>query len=204
VSNIPFLDAGATFWNNLIEGIPKDATYLYANASMVYEDGTDATVANGVYLHHYGLYDINRGGQQLTICPGLTPPRPSLFAGLAEDKGDSYYTSPDGKFNSGFYIGAKDKTMAVAEVINYTNTTKHVYNIVEMEYVPGRVPGALEVNIQSMSVTGCGPNIAIIPEKGQDRMDIKSQQFPVLADGYILSASESILQHQFKSKSVLW
>jgi hypothetical protein len=185
-------------WNTLVDGIPKDATYLYANTSLEYEDGTYATVDNGVYLHHYGLYDVNRGGQQLSSCPGLTPPRPSLFTGGAEDKGDSYFTSQDGQFNSGYYIGLRDKTMAVAEVINYTNVTKKVYNVVEMEYVPGRVAGSLEVNIQSMSVTGCGPNLAIFPEKGQKVMTMKSPEFPILVDGYILSSSKSTQHMQLR------
>jgi hypothetical protein len=177
-------------WTDILEGIPKDATYLWANSSIVYEDGKDATIDNGVYLHHYGIFDMDKTTKRVSSCIGvLTPDRPSLFTGGVEDKGDSFYTSPDGKFNSGFYVGPKDKMMSTAQVVNYSNKTKEVYARLEIEFVPGRVKDALDVGIQSMSVTGCGINIAITPKKDDKSMSLKSRLFPVIEDGYIIGAT---------------
>jgi hypothetical protein len=141
-------------------------------------------------LHHYGVFDIDKTGKQLTVCTGLTPTRPSLFTGGAEDKGDSYYTTPDGSFNSGYYIGRDDKILSVAQVVNYANKTQKVFAKLEVEYIPGKIKDALEVGIQSMSVTGCGLNLAIMPNKDAKGLHMESQNFPVLHDGYIIGASK--------------
>jgi len=187
---IPFFDAGTTIWGDILDGIPKDATYLWANSSIVFEDGTDATIDNGVYLHHYGIFDLDKTTKQISSCIGiLTPSKPSLFTGGVEDKGDSFYTSPDGKFNSGFYVGPTDKMLSTGQVVNYSNKTMEVYARLEIEFIPGRVKDALDVGIQSMSVTGCGLNIAITPKKDETTMNLKSRNFPVVQDGYIIGAT---------------
>ena len=50
------------------------------------------------------------------------------------------------------------------------------------------VKDALDVGIQSMSVTGCGINIAITPKKDEKTMNLNSRIFPVVEDGYIIGA----------------
>jgi hypothetical protein len=191
------VDSGTTLWNTFLNGFPKDATYLWANTSIVYEDGSDATIENGVYLHHYGVFDIDKTGKQLTVCTGLTPTRPSLFTGDSEDKGDSLYTTPDGTFNSGYYIGRDDKMLSVAQVVNYANKTQKVFAKIEVEYIPGKIKDALEVGIQSMSVTGCGLNLFIMPDKDAKEMHMASQKFPILNDGYIIGASKCLKRSNF-------
>ena len=144
-------------------------------------------------MHHYGIFDIDKAGKQLTICPGLTPARPSLFTGGAEDKGDSWYTTLDGSFNSGYYIGRDDKLLSTAMVVNYANKPQKVFSRLEIEYVPGKVKDALEVGIQSMSVTGCGLNLAIMPKNDGKQMHVQSPNYPVLHDGYFIGGSKSFL-----------
>jgi hypothetical protein len=41
-------DSHGTAYNGMIDGIPKDATILRTFSELVYEDGSKATVANGV------------------------------------------------------------------------------------------------------------------------------------------------------------
>lgn len=178
-------------WTTILEGFPKDATYLYVNTSLLLENGQDATIQNGVYTHHLGFYDVDKGGPALSICSGLTPPKPSLFTGGAEDKGDNFFTTPDGTFNSGYYVAAQDRVMVTSEIINYKDAPVKVFSEVELEYVPGRIRDAQEVNIQSFSVTGCSLDLAITPAKNTTTMILNSQEFPVLQDGYILSSSRS-------------
>ena len=106
---VPFFDAGTTMWTDILEGIPKNATYLWANTSIVYDDGTDATIDNGVYLHHYGIFDMDKTTKRVSSCIGiLTPTRPSLFRGGVEDKGDRLLARlPTASSTAGFYVGAK-------------------------------------------------------------------------------------------------
>jgi hypothetical protein len=202
VLNIPFNDPGATMWTSALEGVPKDATYLYAKSSIVFEDGSEAAVNNGVYVHHLGIMDLDyRGGSRLNACPGRNPNTPSpgrlsgasLFTGGAEDKGDTYFTSADGKFNSGYFIGKNDRVMGVAEVINYRNVTQKVHIQLELEYVEGRIPDALPVSAQSISVTGCSMNISFMPKENETSLSLKSQEFPVIQDGFIISTSKYLL-----------
>jgi hypothetical protein len=197
--NIPFNDPGATTWMSALEGIPKDATYLYAKSSITFEDGSEAAVNNGVYVHHLGIMDLDyKGGSRLSACPGADPNTPSpgrlpggsLFTGGAEDKGDTFFTSGDGKFNSGYYIGKSDRVMGFAEVINYRNVTQKVYLQLELEYVDGNPPGTLEVSAQSISVTGCGMNISFMPKQNETSLTLRSKDFPVIQDGFIISSSK--------------
>jgi hypothetical protein len=133
---------------------------------------------------------MDKTTKQVSSCSGiLTPSRPSLFTGGVEDKGDSWYTSPDGRFNSGFYVSPKDKMFSTGQVVNYSNKTQEVYAKLEVEFIPGRVKDALEVGIQSMSVTGCGINIVIMPKKDETNLNLKSRNFPVVEDGYIIGAT---------------
>lgn len=196
---IPFSDPGTTTWSTALEGIPKDATYLYAKSSIAFEDGSEAAVNNGVYVHHLGISDVDyKGGSQLSICPGRDPNTPSrgrlrggsLFTGGAEDKGDTFFTSGDGKFNSGFYIGKTDRIMAFAQVINYRDVDQKVFTQLELEYIEGKVPDALEVSPQSISVTGCGRSISFMPKKNETSLHLKSQEYPVIQDGFIISTSK--------------
>lgn len=49
--------------------------------------------------------------------------------------------TPDGKFNSGYYLSDDSKFMLQAELINYLPTEQTVYLQVDMEYVNGRIGG---------------------------------------------------------------
>ena len=204
--NIPFNDPGATMWMSALDGMPKDATYLYAKSSIAFEDGSEAAVNNGVYVHHLAVMDLDyKGASQLSVCPGRDPNTPSrgrisggtLFTGGAEDKGDTFFTSGDGKFNSGFYIGKNDRIMSGAEVINYRTVSQKVYVQLELEYVEGKISDALEVSAQSVSVTGCAMNISFMPKKNETSLTLKSQEFPVVQEGYIISSSKNLLLPSF-------
>jgi hypothetical protein len=168
----------------------------------VFDDGTEAAVNNGVYVHHLGIMDLDyKGGSQLSACPGRDPNTPSpgrrsegaLFTGGAEDKGDTYFTSGDGKFNSGFFVGKNDRIMGGAQVINYRDVTQKVHIQLELEYIEGKVPNALEVSAQTISVTGCSMNISFMPKKNETSISLKSQEFSVVQDGFIISTSKYLL-----------
>ena len=67
---------------------------------------------------------------------------------LQQDEFTQYYTTPDGKFNSGYYI--KDNNFALqAEIINYRSTEQSVYIQTDLEYLPGRVGSDAEQSVIS-------------------------------------------------------
>lgn len=182
---------GTSMWNGLVQGIPTDATILWVNTTVVFEDGRDATINDGLYLHHWGLYDMDKTGKLIHDCWGLTPARPQLIVGGAEDKGDNYFTSPDGMFNSGFYVGPDDRLMVTAEAVNYSNEPKDIYSLIEIEYVPGRIPGAMDIGIQSFSVTGCGIMVGFMPEQNETHQVFKGEPVTLINDGWIVSSSKT-------------
>jgi len=182
------MDTGTTMWNTRLLGLPSDVTYLWANNTLVFADGADATITGDVYLHHLGIYDLTRPGKALTDCPGLTPATPSLFTGAGEDRGETFFTSPDGGFGSGYFVGRKDVVMSMGMAVNYGKEKKEVYSRVEVEYVDGRIEDALEVSIQTVSVTGCGLDLGIVPKATDKHLNLTSRAFPVMNDGYLVGA----------------
>jgi hypothetical protein len=67
---------------------------------------------------------------------------------LLQDEFTQFYTTPDGKFNSGYYI--KDNDFALqAEIINYRSTEQSVYIQTDLEYLPGKVGSDAEQGILS-------------------------------------------------------
>jgi hypothetical protein len=51
-----------------------------------------------------------------------------------------YYTTPDGKFKSGYFVD-NNKFMMQAEMINYRPEEQTVYILADLEYVDGHVGG---------------------------------------------------------------
>lgn len=61
----------------------------------------------------------------------------SSFAGGAVDEFSDYYTSVDGKLQSGYHIPKDGKISMSGEIINYKKTEQKVYVRMTMEYIPG-------------------------------------------------------------------
>jgi hypothetical protein len=96
---------------------PRHITLLRGNSTVMFEDGTPATIDRGVYNHHQQFIDLNKGVPAMTKCakswmPSFNMPV-ALFMGGSEDKGDVLYSSIDGLFDAGFYIGKTDKIVSL-------------------------------------------------------------------------------------------
>jgi hypothetical protein len=186
------MDPAGTGWSFMAEDFPKDITILRANSTILYEDGTRAEIKNGLYDHHLIFVDRKKSQPSMAPCEGrATIKMPmSIFIGGSEDMSNSMYTTPDGKFNSGYYIGKEDPIMMSGDVVNYTNETKIVYTKSDVEYVQGRSPGQLEVSTQVLSIGACdslqGVPLIHAPN-GQKKFTISGKGNTVAQDGYILS-----------------
>jgi hypothetical protein len=143
---------GFPFTRTMDGGFCQDCTVLAAKIDIVFENGTRADIANGVYLHH--LVAMTTGKTQpswVSMCPGnsSTSSLATLlggsigggggFVGGAVDEFVDYFTTPDGKVNSGYYIPAASKAMMSGEVINYLKSQQTVYIRLDLEWVPGKV-----------------------------------------------------------------
>jgi len=140
------------------DGLCSNCTVLSAKSDLVHEDGKRADVSTGVYLHHINI--ANMGFKPtynwLDPCPttffnkilgtsiaDLIPRKfPSPLQALAiggVDEAHQWFTSLDGKYQSGHYIDPTDKFLLQFEAINYKKEDQKVYVDLELEWVPGRV-----------------------------------------------------------------
>jgi hypothetical protein len=178
-----------------------NCTVLAGQTGLEFEDGTPADPAHGVYIHHILSADISREGR-LTVLPcdfekvnyaanPISPVTPgAAFVGQGEDNGDSaiMFTTRDGKFDSGFQIGMKDKFIVESDLVNYNNKTVEVYLTMDLEYEEGQ--RGVEAAPNLLSVTGC--KLAEPKVSRQGPVETASQEFPVLVDGTLISMSEYI------------
>jgi hypothetical protein len=185
------MDPGGSAWLYAGEDLPKDVTILTANSSVVYQNGEVIDVNNGLYNHHLLLIDINKSAPTIAKCPNgraVQPPGMSMWAGSSEDKGGAFYTTMDGHYNSGYYIGKDDKTLMTGDIVNYTNETKEVYSLIDIQYIQGKPAGHMEAVTQLWSVGQCDGMIGFVrPPPGQKKFALKSQKMTITQDGTFLA-----------------
>jgi hypothetical protein len=142
-------------------GYCTDCTVLAAQVDIVFGNGTRADIVNGVYLHHLvaGMMGNTTGkvsGSWVNMCPpkegasqssGLGGLLSSLasssssgggFVGGAVDEFIDYFTSSDGKINSGYFIPANTRIFLSGEAINYLPVPQTAYVRLDIEWVPGK------------------------------------------------------------------
>jgi hypothetical protein len=143
-------------------GYCTDCTVLAAQVDVVFENGTRADIVNGVYLHHLvaGMMGNNTGkggGSWIDMCPkpkggakssglagllgsslGSALGSGGSFVGGAVDEFVDYFTSVDGRINSGFFIPANNRMFLSGEVINYLPVPQKAYVRLDIEWVPGK------------------------------------------------------------------
>jgi hypothetical protein len=96
------------------------------------------------------------------------------------------FTSMDGTYNSGFFMGPNDKILNQVDLVNYNADTKNIYLNYEIEYVDGHVGSDSAAVL--MSVTGCEEKKIKLDKGGV--ATTASPKFPVTKNGMIVAASE--------------
>jgi hypothetical protein len=115
----------------------------------------------------------------------------SLFVGGSEDRYGGYFTTPDGSFNSGYYIGQKDKLVLNGDLVNNSDETKTVYTLNEIEYIPGKVNGMSEASMYVMVPGQCDGQFGVIFPSTQKAFTVKGRALNVTKDVTILAFSKS-------------
>jgi hypothetical protein len=185
------MDPNSVQLNKGMTGFCTNCTVLSGKAALNYADGTKAGVTSGVYIHHVVIVDPSKQTMPLYLCVGqkgflgTVPVTGFIIAG--NDEADNFFTTPDGKFNSGYFIGAKPQMALQAELINYKNIEQKVYITAEYEYVPGINADSSDSSVSLFSVNGCNnPDYHVSKDKPQYNMT--SANVPIPKDGFIINA----------------
>jgi hypothetical protein len=197
---------GQAFMNTFSDSICKNCTILAARSAFAFEDGSDAGPAQGLYIHHVVSRDISKKPTlPLSKCGrGQTGNSPlgnlgSEFVVHGEDgaAGTILFTSKDGKYRSGFFVGPSDNFMHQIDLVNYKPETRDIYVAYDIEYIDGHVGADASAGL--LSVTGCQnfqgtsntPRKTINLSKTGTAVT-ESPEFTMLFDGHIVAGSKSI------------
>jgi hypothetical protein len=196
---------GQGFAELISEGLCTNCTVLAGKTMITFEDGSEAGPRQGVYVHHVVNRDITKPPNlPVSKCgPGQTPQ--DGFQSLAAEflaQGDDQqnldailFTSKDGKFNSGYFVGPDMVLLNLIDLVNYNAESKKVYVTFDIEYVNGHVGSDAAATL--MSVTGCNNAVSESPGSPSIKLDkngiaiTESPRFAVTRDSKIVAASES-------------
>jgi len=183
---------GTSYWNQVTGEFPRDITVLDAVSRLVDENMQDTDIAKGIYNHHVAFWTPNRAPIAFASCGNgkASPTIPvSIFMGGATEALQWRFTSEDGKFNSGFYLAPDASVHTMIDVVNYNNDSRTVYSVSEMEYIPGKVPKALDASQDVMNIGMCSGSSGF-NVKSNDRkvFSFGGSNITVSQDGYIVNA----------------
>jgi hypothetical protein len=188
------MDPSGTGWTSLAMDFPKDITILKTSTSVVLEDGKKADISSGLFLHHLLFFDVGKQYPSMAGCYDMPVRRfpLSLFMAGSEDIGEGIFTTADGKFNSGYYVGQKDSIMMAGDVVNLRNETRYVYTKADIEYVEGKPPGMMEASIQMLNVGECDGSLGIFnPPENQKKFSINGTAIDIVSDGYVITSRKN-------------
>jgi hypothetical protein len=195
---------GQGFFNIISSGIcEQDCTVIAGKSGLVFEDGTEAGPAQGIQIHHILTSDLSKSqNQAVAYCATKsTKPSPKFngtrfakvigsgFIGQGEDNGEILFTSKDGSYPAGFFLGAKDKFILLGDYVNLNNASKDVYVTLDLEYVDGWV--GTDALSDLRSVTSCQAFAEVkMGTATSGPAETNSNNFEVFVDGYIVTASK--------------
>jgi hypothetical protein len=132
---------------------PCDECYLGAfQGGLEYEDGTEANVNTGMYLHHFVLVNRNKPDWLCGLRTGGLF-RPQWIYNSGNERPPVRLNS---KYKFGMRVDKEDAFDTTAELMNMSNQTKTVYATVIYEVIPLDTPGYREATHLRLDVWLCG------------------------------------------------
>ncbi|KAK3079380.1 hypothetical protein LTS18_005003 [Coniosporium uncinatum] len=199
-SLMPSMDpAGQSYMLNLAGPLcPGGCTVLSGQVAIYNADGSKADPSNGLYTHHILTRDMTQSENSfVSLCSSETAkPKPASsrpikgfgrgFIGVGDDNRNGFqrFTTKDGKFASGYHVGADDKFSVIADLVNYDPKPREVFLSLDIEYLPGQVGDDADITL--LSVGGCRPTLPKVDPAGP--VNTTSQKFTFYEDGNILWA----------------
>jgi hypothetical protein len=159
--------------------------------TIITENGSQIILKGGLYNHHNVFFNINKRPPRILTCSNgvaqdILPM--SVFMGGATEVGDMTYS--DGKSNTGYYIGKNDKIVFNLDIVNYTNNTREVVSVTEMEYIPGKPTGLMDATQQLINPTMCdGNNSGSVSGGHNAKFTLESKEMIFLSDGIFIQPS---------------
>jgi hypothetical protein len=183
--------------------IPKDTfcggecTVISGKAGLEFENGTQADVSKGVYIHH-----ILSTNNQKTVAPFVskcdttddvtTIKRPAVakagFVGVSDDNGNEplIYGTADGSIEGGYWVSKGDSFGVWADLVNLNSEPKQLYLTYDLEYLEGHVGADSQGSL--LSVSGCRARKIATAASGP--ANTTSGKFRFFRDGYLVNGSE--------------
>jgi hypothetical protein len=132
---------------------PCDECFLGAfQGGLEYEDGTDANVNTGPYLHHFVVINNNKPDWVCGLRAGSMY-RPQYIYNSGNERPPVRLNT---KHKFGMRVDTEDTFSAAAELMNMSNETKVVYATTIYEVIPINTPGYREATHIRMDVWMCG------------------------------------------------
>jgi hypothetical protein len=185
------MDPNGIFVEGRITGFCTHCTVLYAKADTYFPNSTRAGVSSGLYNHHIVVLDDKKRNLPWYLCDSKSELGASESAGFivsGVDEAANFFTSPDGSFKSGYWIGEKQNRFIMqAELINYRDKGLSAYITTEIEYVEGSLAGYSDTSVSLLSVTGCKSPDYHAPH-GESEYNVTSPIVHMPNDGYIINA----------------
>lgn len=195
--------AGTGYMYTTSDDFPKDVTILDAITGVYDDKMEEISNEKGLYNHHNVFFDLSAGRPPPISCgPSIrdrfqmTMPAKNVFMGGAADTTSNFYTTPDGKFNSGYYLSNRSNVLQMIDIVNYNNETRTVYTVSEMEYVSGRPDNLLLANSVPINLGMCdgaaGKKSIMEPMAkgqldGQKKFTLSGKDITISRDGYFLN-----------------
>jgi len=196
------MDAKADIIIRTLRGLPDNAAILSGKMDLMMEDGSQANVAKGVYVHHLLVADVGKTSAPFALCPGGHNQKEfvpwisshiveSIGAGLIQAGNDQFqnptiYASPTGPMKSAFLTGWSDTFLLEAEIVNYNPENTTIYITLETEYLDQVPPGYLDASTLIFSATGCN-SPGYRPPGAAKAYNFTSELFSMNRDGYLLN-----------------
>jgi hypothetical protein len=133
---------------------PCDECYLGAfQGGLEYEDGSEANVANAMYLHHFVVINENKPDW---LCGLRTPGGAFKNQWIYNSGNERPPVRLNSKYKFGMRLDKNDTLTTTSEIMNLGNTTQTVYATVIYEVIPIDTPGYREATHLRLDVWLCG------------------------------------------------
>jgi hypothetical protein len=130
------------------------------------------------------------GHSKRQTLPTQSPTRSSsVFLGGGGSAGSGSNFAPrNTSVTSGVFVSAVDKFSFTSEIINYDPKQKDLYLIVDVEWVPGKTDGLMDVGMGALSTDKCGAASGgrLNPPKDKPA-SYKGNEYTLSSEGYFVN-----------------
>lgn len=203
-TTIPLImDPKADMILRTLKGLPDNAAILSGRLDTVFEDGSKADIAKGIYIHHLLVVDIGKNTAPFAFCPnghnqkdlvswGASHVVESVGAGFIQSGNDqvgtpNVYAATSGDMKSAFMTGWDDAFVMEAEIVNYNQENTTIYFTMETEFLTEKPAGYLDSSTVIFSATGCAPP-SYRPPPTSKQYNLTSDGFKMTNDGWVINS----------------